>query len=242
MSNWQVATLLSSHDIAKGVKSLTFKTDHWIKHQSGQHYNIRLTSADGYQAERDYSIASTPEDSGIVEFGVQFLDDGEVSPYLHQMKEGEQIEIKGPIGGHFIWDINMKGPLILIGGGSGLVPLMSMLRHYINNWDKDKNRQVILLISARDESLILYSQELKDIASKYPNIKIIITLTEKQPEGWTGYKRRIDDSMLTETFSGLISKMPMIYVCGPTPFVESVADNLVKIGFNSHEVFTERFG
>lgn len=237
--NFQVATLIESKMVAEDVKSLTFSLDNWPKHKAGQHCNIRLTSEDGYQAERDYSIASAPEQQGVVEFGIQLLKNGEVSPYLFEMGKGEQLEIKGPIGGHFIWDSQMEGPLILIGGGSGMVPLMSILRHHINNY---KNRDVVFLISARNKEHVLYQDELEEIAKKYPDIKIVYTFTEKAPDGWKGYMRRIDIEMLRQVLSDLVDKMPNIYICGPTPFVESVATNLVGLKINPHLIKTERFG
>ncbi len=272
MANWTLATLEQSGMVADDVKSLIFSVENWQQHQAGQHYDIRLTSKDGYQAERSYSTASPPEQRGVVEFGIQLLKDGEVSPYLFQMQLGDQLELRGPIGGHFIWNINLPGPLVLIGGGSGMVPLMCMLRHYknsilqqiVNSKNQQTNRkiqsqkstinhklqtdnpelkkEVVFLISAQSFGNVLYKKELTDIAQQNPDIKIIYTLTKEQPEDWTGYNRRVDTKMVEEVFGHLIGKMPMIYVCGPTPFVEEVAKNLLSAGFNDHEIRTERFG
>ena len=242
MIDWKVGTLKSAQMVASNVKSLIFEVPDFDVHKAGQHVNIKLNSSDGYSAERDYSIANAPEQSGTIELGVQLLEDGEVSPYLYQMQAGDKIEIRGPIGGHFVWDISMAGPLILIGGGSGMVPLMSMLRHHINNLEKDQFRKIIFLISARTEDKILYREELLNLENQDKNLKLVTALTSETPENWTGYTRRIDKEMLKEVLDQLKDQLPMIYVCGPTPFVESVANNLVHLGFNSHEIKTERFG
>lgn len=241
MANWQSAKLLESKMVAREVKALKFSASSWVKHESGQHYDIRLTSEGGYQAERSYSVASPPEERGIVEFGIQLLKNGEVSPYLFELKPGEEIEIRGPIGGHFVWNVQMPGPLVLIGGGSGMVPLMCMLRHHENNLAFSK-REVIFLVSARTIDHVLYREELERATEKDLRLKVVFTITDSPPSDWGGYKRRIDREMLREVLGHLIGKTPMIYVCGPTPFVEAAAKNLVILGFNSHEVRTERFG
>ncbi len=239
MINWKTATLIDSKMVAVNVKSLTFEAPDISTHQAGQHYDIRLTSEDGYQAERSYSVASPPEQKNL-EFGIELLENGEVSPFLYQLKNDDQIEMRGPIGGHFVWNTSMPGPLVLIGGGSGMVPLMCMLRHHLNQ--NDLQREVIFLVSARTLERVLYKEELQACQKKDPNLKLIYTLTSSTPPNWTGYKRRVDQEMLQETIGHLKGKMPMIYVCGPTPFVEAVANNLVTIGFNPHEIRTERFG
>ena len=248
--DWQKATLLKRTMAADNVMSLIFSIPEWLPFQPGQHYDIRLTSADGYMAERSYSIGSAPEQIGTMEFGVQLLPDGEVSPYLNALPEGRQVEMRGPIGGHFIWNVDMPGPLVLIAGGSGMVPLMSMLRHHINNLEKniatggagDLGREIIFLISARTFDHILWQKELEEIAKKDPNIKIVITLTDSQPEGWTGYKRRIDKEILTAVLGNVQEKMPMTYICGPTPFVEAISRTMLTLGFTPHSIKTERFG
>lgn len=238
-NGWQVATLVKSEMVASDVKSLVFKVDNWIQHNSGQHYSLKLTSSDGYMAERDYSIASAPEQVGEVEFGVQILKDGEVSPYLFALKPGEQIEIKGPIGGHFIWDKDIKGPLVLIGGGSGMVPLMSILRHKHNLKDE---RETIFLISAKSQDKILYKTEIEDLEKADKNLKVVKTFTKNPPNAWAGYNERFDKEILEKELGHIKQSMPIIYICGPTPFVEDVADALLEVGFNSHQIRTERFG
>ena len=245
MPNWKVATLLETKKIADNVKSLIFDCPDFPTHFAGQHLNIRLTSQDGYSAERDYSLANPPEQKNI-ELGTQLLEDGEVSPYLWQMTPGQKIEIRGPIGGHFVWDITMPGPLILIGGGAGMVPLISILRHHLNNLESEQSlpsgRQVIFLISARNLGYVLYKEELELAQKKDPNLKVIITITDSPPKDWTGYTKRIDQQILEKELAKLKNQMPLTYICGPTPFVEAVANDMVKIGFNSHEIKTERFG
>jgi len=174
-----------------------------------------------------------------VEFGVQLLTGGEVSPYLFELKAGDHVEIKGPLGRHFVWNVNMPGPLVLIGGGSGMVPLMSMLRHYACHGDA---REIVFLISAQTIDHVLYHGELDKISKEFPNVKIAIILTEEQPALWKGYNRRIDEAMLRETIGHLAAKMPRIYVSGSTPFVEAVTNLLPMVGFKLDDIRTERFG
>lgn len=240
--DWQTATLIEAKPIANNVISLRFSISPWAVSTAGQHYDIRLTAPNGYQAERSYSLGNPPEEEGVLEFGVQLLNDGEVSPYLFKLKAGDKVEVRGPIGGHFIWNYKMPGPLVLIGGGSGMVPLMAMLRHWVKHQKEDQERTIIFLISARTLEHVLYKDELDAISRDYTNVKIVLTITDSVPPNWTGYKRRIDMEMIKEVLGGLVAHMPMIYVCGPTPFVEAVAKNLILTGFNSHEVRTERFG
>ncbi len=239
-NTWQIATLLESHMIATDIKSLTFRLENPHPHIAGQHYSIRLTSEDGYMAERDYSIANPPEQSEILELGIQLLCDGEVSPYLFEMKPGEQIEVKGPIGGHFIWESkNNDKPLILIGGGSGMVPLRSMILHHIYNYQK---RDVILLLSAKTIDRVLYQFELEKLAEKYPDFKIVYTLTQESPQNFHGYRKRIDQQMVSEVFGDLKNQNPEIFICGPTLFVEAASVALIREGFNQLYIKTERFG
>ncbi|MCE9643755.1 oxidoreductase [Candidatus Parcubacteria bacterium] len=237
---WQAATLVRFGFAAGNVKSLVFKVPEWVKHLPGQHYDIRLTSATGYQAERSYSAASAPESEGVIELGVEFLEKGEVSPYLWNLKEGGKIEIRGPIGGHFIWTSEMPGPLVLIGGGSGMVPLMSMLRHY--HLTDTSRRPIVFLISARSLDRVLYKEELEELMGKHPNLSVVITLTDEAPSDWVGYKRRVDSEMLQEVLAKVSGGMPMTYICGPTGFVEAVSRNLVAEGAAPHLIRTERFG
>lgn len=240
--DWQRATLITNRQLTSDFYALTFEVDDWKKHYPGQHYDIRLTAENGYQAERSYSIASSPDDQGIVEFGVQLLEDGEVSPYLSQLRHMEQIEVKGPLGGHFIWDMEMPGPVLMIAGGSGIVPIMSMLRHYLVNKGGITPRPLVLLMSAQDLEHLPYYEELKTMPEQDASIRIFFTLTRKAPKGWTGYQRRIDKEIIDEVFGAYKDQMPNIFVCGATPFVEVIANGLVNYGFNSHFIKTERFG
>ncbi|NTV30855.1 oxidoreductase [candidate division WWE3 bacterium] len=238
-NNWQKARLVKSKMIATDVKSLTFQVDEWIKHKAGQHYDIRLTAENGYQAQRSYSIASAPEDFGIVEFGIQLLSEGEVSPYLFTLQEDDEIEIRGPLGQHFVWETSLSGPLILIGGGSGVVPLVSMLRHRYMAGD---TRKTIFLISAQSLDHVLYRDELEAYMQNDPNVEIPITLTQQKPMGWLGYERRVDKEMLQETMGDVLSQKPSIYICGPTPFVEACASGLIDLAVDPSLIKTERFG
>jgi ferredoxin-NADP reductase len=250
MKNWQIGTLLKKEQIADNVMSLTFSLPDWQPFKAGQHYDIRLTAPDGYQAERSFSIASAPEEKGSIEFGVQLLEGGEVSPYLWNLVPGKQIEMRGPIGGHFVWDTTMKGPLILIGGGSGMVPLVSMLRHHANHVQDppspegfgEAQREIIFIISARTYEHILYKRELEHIGSKNRNINVIATITDSPPPTWSGYKRRIDKEMLQEILGTIKDKNPKTFICGPTPFVEAVAKHMTGLGFPAKDIKTERFG
>jgi ferredoxin-NADP reductase len=210
----------------------------WPGHRAGQHVDVRLTAQDGYQAERSYSIASAPEDPRLA-LTVERIDDGEVSPYLAgELRPGDQFEVRGPIGGHFTWSVDQGGPLLLIAGGSGLVPLMAMLRHRANQHSTVDAR---LLVSSRGWELVLYRDELSALAAANDGLAVSITLTRAVPDGWTGSARRIDLEMLRtvgpEPGQGL-----RIFVCGPTPFVENAANLLVAAGHPPGAIHAERFG
>lgn len=240
MNNWKIGTLISTEMVAVDVKSLKFNIPEFGDFRSGQHCSIKLTAEDGYIAERDYSIANSPEQKEYLEFGIQLLRDGEVSPYLFDLKVGEQIEIEGPIGHHFVWDATSdNAPLLLIAGGSGMVPLRSMVLHHFNNY---RPRDVIFLTSCRDLDHVLYQFELQKLSDDHPDFKFLITLTNSQPENYTGFKRRIDLAMLQEVFGKYKSQNPNIYICGPTPFVEVAANIMLKLEFNRDHIKTERFG
>jgi ferredoxin-NADP reductase len=203
----------------------------WPGHRAGQHLDVRLTAEDGYTAQRSYSIATPPEDP-VPAITVERLDDGEVSPYLvDEARAGDVLEVRGPVGGWFVWDVARGGPLWLIGGGSGVVPLISMLRHRARAGSDAEAR---LLLSASGPADVLYAAEL-------PAFDVTYTYTREAPPGWTGYARRVDAEMLAE--AGFApERKPWIYVCGPTTFVEVVAEALVAIGHDTHRIRTERFG
>jgi ferredoxin-NADP reductase len=209
----------------------------WGAHAAGQHVDVRLTAEDGYQAERSYSIASAPEDRTLA-LTVERFEDGEVSPYLTgELRVGDEIELRGPIGGHFTWRVDDGGPLLLVAGGSGLVPLMAMLRHRSARSAKVDTR---LLVSARSLEYLLYRVELAALAQG-DGLSIHQTLTRDRPPDWTDFARRIDAEMLN-TVGPPPSRRPRIFVCGPTEFVERAADLLVGLGHEPTTIHAERFG
>jgi ferredoxin-NADP reductase len=219
------------------VRTLVLRVPDWPGHRPGQHVDIRLTAPDGYQAQRSYSIA-TPVDGERVEVGVERLDDGEVSPYLNGVIEpGEPLELRGPIGGHFVWEAeHATGPVLLVGGGSGMVPLMAMVRAR-----GSVGVPMRLLLSARTEADVIYRSELQARAAEHNGFELFPTLTRAGPEGWTGYRRRVDAAMLAEV-AWPPEERPRIYICGPTGFVEVVARALVAAGHDPTLIRTERFG
>ncbi len=236
---WQIATVTGIKPETPTVKTITFSLPSWDPHLPGQHYDIRLTASDGYQTERSYSIASEPERQGEIDLTVERLEDGEVSPYLDDvLVVGDQVELRGPIGGYFVWEARLGGPLLLVGGGSGVVPLMSMIRHRAVT---RSNVPVWLLYSARSPTEVIYAEELNHLCEMSDGLEVIYTYTRQQPAGWTGYRRRIDAQMLREVIRP-IEKPFRAYVCGPTLLVESVANELVQIGIKPENIRTERFG
>ena len=236
---WQIATVTRIQPETPTVKTLTFSLPSWDPHLPGQHYDIRLTAPDGYQTERSYSIASEPARDGEIDLTVERLEDGEVSPYLDDvLVVGDQVELRGPIGGYFIWEARMGGPLLLVGGGSGIVPLMSMIRHREVAGSK---APVWLLDSVRTPMDVIYADELKRLSEKSNGPNVIYTFTRQQPPGWIGYQRRIDAQMLAEVIRP-IEKPFRAYICGPTLLVESVANQLVQMGIAMENIRTERFG
>jgi ferredoxin-NADP reductase len=226
---WQLADVRELIDETPTVKTIVLDLPEWAGHRAGQHVDVRLTAEDGYQAQRSYSIASAPEDEQLA-ITVERLEDGEVSPYLtDELRVGDKLELRGPIGGYFVWEAAFAGPLLLVGGGSGVVPLRAVLRHRANAAPGVPAR---LLYSSRSLDDAIYREELEAF-------DVVYTLTREQPEGWKGYTRRVDAEMLTEVSFGGDG---LAYVCGPTRFVESVADALVGIGYAPENVRTERFG
>jgi ferredoxin-NADP reductase len=234
---WQLTEVVESIEETPRVKSLVLRAPEWSGHRAGQHVDIRLTAEDGYQAQRSYSIASAPEEQSLV-LTVERLDDGEVSPYLvDELRPGDQLELRGPIGGYFAWDTSAGGPLLLVGGGSGIVPLMSILRHRVA---AGNNADVRLLASWRTAGDIIYGAELERLG-RLDGVEIIHTLTRDAPAGWTGRRGRIDEAMLGDV--GWAAKAaPLSFVCGPTGLVEAVATGLVALGHAPERIRTERFG
>jgi ferredoxin-NADP reductase len=220
------------------VRSLVLAVPGWPGHRAGQHVDVRLTADDGYQAQRSYSIGSAPEDESLA-LTVERLDDGEVSPYLvDEVAVGDRFELRGPIGGHFVWEADIGGPLLLVAGGSGIVPLMAMLRHRAA---VGSSVPVRLLYSSRSLEDVIYRAELEQVEAAADGLEIVHTLTRKQPPDWTGYGRRIDEEMLAEV-AWAAAEGPLAFVCGPTRLVEAVADGLVALGYDPSRVKTERFG
>jgi ferredoxin-NADP reductase len=235
---WQIATVKAVRTETPEVKTLTLALADWTPHRPGQHYDVRLTAADGYSAQRSYSVASEPERTGEIDLTVERIADGEVSPFLDDVAAvGDRFEVRGPIGGYFVWDSSIGGPLLLVAGGSGVVPLMAMLRHRGVAGAKDHAR---LLYSVRTFEQIIYGQELDALAEKN-GLTVSYTLTRSQPAGWKGYARRIDDAMLREV-SAPLGRNALAFICGPTALVEVAADGLERVGLPTERIRTERFG
>jgi ferredoxin-NADP reductase len=233
---WRVAEVVNVVPETPRVKTIAFDVPGWPGHRAGQHIDIRLTAEDGYQAQRSYSIASVP-DGTRVELTVERLEDGEVSPYLtDEFRPGDRIELRGPVGGWFVWEPAQGGPLLLVAGGSGVVPLMAMIRARAAAGSDIDTR---LLFSSRSWEDVIYREELERLGGD--GLAVVHTLTRAQPPGWTGYARRVDAEMLAEVGPSP-AELPSVYVCGPTPFVEAVAEALVQLGHEPHRVRTERFG
>jgi ferredoxin-NADP reductase len=233
---WQSATVVGLVVETARTRSIVLDPPDWAGHRAGQHVDVRLTAGDGYQAQRSYSIASAPEDEHLV-LTVERLDDGEVSPYLvDELRVGDQLELRGPIGGYFVWEESFGGPLLLVAGGSGVVPLRAMLRHHRS---VDSRVPLRLLYSARSLDEVIYRDELMRVASDVVDVRF--TLTREQPEGWEGYAGRIDRQLLADV-AWPVEERPPVYVCGPTGFVETAAEILVSLGHDAGRIRTERFG
>jgi ferredoxin-NADP reductase len=229
--------VLDTIDETRRAKSLVLELPNWPGHRAGQHIDIRLTADDGYQAQRGYSIASAPEDNGVM-LTIERLEDGEVSPYLTDVVEpGDELELRGPIGGYFVWDASVLGPLLLISGGSGIVPLRAMLRHWVA---ARPTVEVRVLHSARSLDEVIYRDELMRLAA-YEEVDVRIALTRAWPEGWRGHRGRVDRDFLKDV-AWPPQDQPRIYVCGPTAFVEAVTAALVENGQRLDAIKTERFG
>ena len=231
---WLVAGFVGIDPETATAVSLVLDVPGWPGHRAGQHVDVRLTADDGYQAQRSYSIASPPEDP-LLRLTVERLDEGEVSSYLaDELRPGDELELRGPIGGWFAWDAADGGPLLLVGGGSGLVPLMAMLRHRAAAGSRVPAH---LVVSARSPRELLFADELARLDGDVP---VTLTFTRELPPGWTGPVRRVDAALLAGTIPP--ARAPLAFVCGPTGFVEAAADALVALGHDPAQVRTERFG
>jgi ferredoxin-NADP reductase len=239
---WRLAEVVALRQETERAKSLTLAVPEWPGHRAGQHVDVRLTAEDGYQAERSYSIASPPEESTVTLL-IERIADGEVSPYLtDELRIGDRLELRGPIGGYFVWEARLAGPvggpLLLVAGGSGIVPLMAMLRHRAAAGSHVPTR---LLYSSRTYQDIIFREELDRLAAADPALEVVHTLTRAQPPGWTGYRRRIGAELL-RAVAWPADQRPQVFVCGPTPFVEVAATSLQGLGYPPERVKTERFG
>jgi len=238
---WRAAIITEIIAETPHAKTLVLDVPGWPGHTAGQHVDVRLTADDGYQAQRSYSIASEPSRPTLA-ITIERLDDGEVSPYLTDaLGVGDRVELRGPIGGYFVWEPTMGGPLFLVAGGSGIVPLMAMLRTRASvPADVRAAAPATLLYSSRSWEDVIYGDEVMRLADD-PTVRVVQTLTRSQPAGWKGFSRRIDADMLAEV-APEPSLHPHVFVCGPTALVESVAQMLVEMGHEPARVKTERFG
>jgi len=242
-TNWQIATVRSISDESPRVKLFELELSGAVKFRAGQFYDIRLTAPDGYQAQRSYSITSSPDDMGSIELAVELISDGEVTSYFHEAVEvGEQIEVRGPIGGHFTWNPSLPKPVLFIAGGSGIAPIMSMLRHRRSS---GSHTPALLLFSVRSYADILFREELEKMSDDDPGLKLNFTLTRSAPPDWSGENRRIDREMIVaavEKLAGSNSLPDRAYVCGGSNFVEAMGNLLLDTGMGLRSIRTERFG
>jgi ferredoxin-NADP reductase len=224
--SWQIGTVAAIRQETPRVKSFTIEVPMWVPHLPGQHYDVRLTAPDGYRAQRSYSVASSPLDEGSVELTIDCLADGEVSPYFHDVVvEGDQVEVRGPFASYFVW--RGESPVLLIGGGSGIVPLMAMLRHRRRTMPDLPMR---LVYSVRNADDVIYADELGDDA--------LLTFTRAAPDGWSGHTGRIDAALL----DGAADASGVAFICGSNGFVESASSLALAAGYDARSVRTERFG
>ena len=234
---WRLAEVARVVAETPDAATLALDVPGWPGHRAGQHVDVRLTAEDGYQAQRSYSIASAPEQPGI-ELTVERLEDGEVSPYLvDELRQGDSLELRGPVGGWFTWEAHQGGPLLLVAGGAGLVPLMAMLRHRRLS---GSDAQARLVLSARTERSVLYASELAEL-DRAPGVEVAITYTREPPPGWSGPTGRVDGALL-QAAGWPAEAAPRVFVCGPTAFVEAVAAELLALGHPAERIRTERFG
>jgi len=234
---WQLARVLELVDETPRAKSLILEPPAWPGHQAGQHVDVRLTAEDGYQVQRSYSIASGPEDETLV-LTVERLEDGEVSPYLvDELRPGDELELRGPIGGYFVWDQSSGGPLLLLAGGSGIVPLRAMLRH----WSAVRSTEDVRLVySSRSLEDLIYHQELTELAAR-DHVEVTLALTRSWPADWRGHRGRITPELVADA-AWSPAQRPLVYICGPSGFVETLAEGLVVAGHEAGRIRTERFG
>jgi ferredoxin-NADP reductase len=234
---WLVAEVVGLVTETSRVRTIVLDVPDWPGHRAGQHLDVRLTAEDGYQAQRSYSIASPPGAPPAIT--VEELDDGEVSPYLAaELREGDEIEVRGPIGGYFVWEPGGEIPLLLVAGGSGIVPLMAMIRHRAATGDRTPTR---LLYSSRRLEEVIYAAELEELAARQDGLELFLTLTREQPPDWEGHAQRVDTKLMREV-AWEREQRPAVFICGSTGFVEAAAGALVELGHDPLRIKTERFG
>ncbi|MBP64188.1 MAG: oxidoreductase [Chloroflexi bacterium] len=237
---WHVATVTKVRVASDRVKLFTLEVPTGGNFKAGQHYDVRLTAPDGYQAQRSYSLASSPGDTNLIEIAIELIDDGEVSSYFHDSVEpGEMIEVRGPIGGHFTWEPSHTKSSIFVAGGSGIAPIISMLRH---RFTVKNNAPALLLFSVRTEDDILYREELERMSDNDPSLHVVTTITRGTSKDWIGNTRRIDQGMIDSALVNTGVKPESAYVCGGSGFVESIADILLDTGLDFNQIHIERFG
>jgi ferredoxin-NADP reductase len=225
---WQIATVSAIKPQTPSVKSFRLALPMWTPHLPGQHYDVRLTAPDGYSAQRSYSVGSSPLDEGEIELTIDCLADGEVSPYFHEVvREGDRVEVRGPFASYFVWRGDEPGPVLLVGGGSGVVPLMAMLRHRRRTQPDAAMR---LVYSVRTAADVIYADELGD--------DVVLTYSREPPAGWTGHTGRIDRALIEAAAPGAMTA----YVCGSNGFVEAASTLLLEAGLKPGWIRTERFG
>jgi ferredoxin-NADP reductase len=236
---WRVGTVVALHDETPTARTIALKVSDWPGHIAGQHVDVRLTASDGYSAVRSYSIASAPNSDTHIELTVERLRDGEVSPYLTQeLTVGDRLELRGPIGGWFVWRTQQTEPIQLVAGGAGVVPLMAMIRSRLSTGIAAPFR---LLYSVREPEAVLYRDELEALPNDEHSMSITYAYTRLAPKGWPRPPGRIDAALIANT-TWPSNLAPTCYVCGPTSFVESTAGLLSASGNNSDKIRTERFG
>ena len=235
-----MATVTAVGIASDRVKLFTLELPSGGNFKAGQHYDVRLTAPDGYQAQRSYSLASSPGNTNLIEIAIELIDDGEVSSYFHDSVEpGEMIEVRGPIGGHFTWEPSHTKSSIFVAGGSGIAPIISMLRH---RFTVNNNSPALLLFSVRTEDDILYREELERMSDNDPSLHVVTTVTRGTSKDWIGNTRRIDQGMIDSALVNTGVKPESAYVCGGSGFVESIADILLDTGLDFNQIHIERFG
>jgi ferredoxin-NADP reductase len=240
LTPWQMATVRDVITRTPRIKSFILSPAMPFQFQAGQHVDVRLTAPDGYQAMRSYSIASAPEDSGLFEIAVERLDDGEVSPFFHDVVvTGDDIELRGPLGGYFLWPAHDAEPMLLIGGGSGVVPLVSMIRHRRATGDP---RVVKLLYSARTWDDVMYRDELLELDGRKDGFQLVITLTREHAEHHVAYRRRVDSGMIEDIVAAFTAPPKWVFICGTNAFVNAAADGALAAGIVATSILTERYG